>query len=491
MMRFLLDTNILIPLEDSSHVLKTGLANFVRLANENGHQLVHHPASETDFRRDTDPKRLKQNLDRIKQYPRLDRAPASPWNTPEKNPNDAADNEILYALKCSAVHALVTEDQGIHEKAKKYGLVDQVYTIQTAEDLLRRLHSKVAVELPNIEEVPLYSLTPLLETDFFTSLRAGYPTFDNWFHAKAKDGNRAWVSWEDSGRIGALCIYAQQDDEVITAEGMRLPGAALKLCTFKVGESVRGRKIGELFLKAAFRYATANKIQNIFIHGDIEQHHFLFEMLQDFGFSRVGSHAGSNGRDAVYIKQHPVLPPSESIDAFIYLKKYFPHFRSDASVGKYIVPILPRFHNILFPDYNQKNQQLDLFTQDNSAGNAIKLAYLCNSPTKTMSPGDIVLFYRSKDEQAVTSLGVVETYDTLQDADAIASKVRRRTVYKMEEIKLMACKETRVMLFRLIQHFEHQAPLDWLTSNCVLKKSPQSITKISNESLNLIMKYGQ
>ena len=32
-----------------------------------------------------------------------------------------------------------------------------------------------------------------------------------------------------------------------------LDGDALKLCTFKVGEKVRGRKIGELFLKAAFR----------------------------------------------------------------------------------------------------------------------------------------------------------------------------------------------------------------------------------------------
>ena len=490
-MRFLLDTNILIPLEDSSKVLEAGLANFVRLANENGHQLVHHPASETDFLRDSDPNRLKQNLDRIKQYHRLDDAPSCPWNTKETSPNDAADNDILYALKCCAVHALVTEDRGIHEKAKKIGLVENVYTIQTAEDLLRRLHARVVIDLPNIQEVSLYNLTSHLESDFFDSLRMGYPEFNDWFRAKAKEGTKAWVSWEDNGQIGALCIYAVQYDEVVTDDGKILPGAALKLCTFKVGMPVRGRKIGELFLKAAFRYATANKIENIFIHGNVEKHHFLFNILEDFGFERIGNHPKSDGRDAVYVKKHPIDPPVDGSDPFNYLRKYFPHFRSDASIGKYIIPIKPEFHQILFPDYDQHEQQLNLFKTENSAGNAIKLAYLCNAPTKSMCPGDIVLFYRSKDEQSVTSVGIVEAYDTLQDADAIASKVRRRTVYKMEEIRLMAGKATRVMLFRLIQHFQHQAPLDWLRSNRVLKKSPQSITKISNESFNQIMKYGK
>lgn len=44
-MRFLLDTNILIPLEDSNIRLQPGLANFVRLVQEHGHSLVFHPAS--------------------------------------------------------------------------------------------------------------------------------------------------------------------------------------------------------------------------------------------------------------------------------------------------------------------------------------------------------------------------------------------------------------------------------------------------------------
>jgi len=112
----------------------------------------------------------------------------------------------------------------------------------------------------------------------------------------------------------------------------------------------------------------------------------------------VGSHPKSNGRDAVYLKRHPVLPPDEQVDPFIYLKSYFPHFRSDSSISKYVVPIRPEYHRILFVDYfSPFDKQLQLFAPSNFAGNAIKLAYLCHAQTKEMLPGDLVLFYRSQD----------------------------------------------------------------------------------------------
>lgn len=204
-MRFLLDTNILIPLEDSGHVLEKSLANFVRLAHANNHQLVYHPASEDDFFRDSNTDRRKQNLDRIKQYTRLEHRPPCPWNSPDTGSNDAADNEILYALHCDAVHALVTEDRGVHDKAKARGLVDRIYTIQTAEDLLRRLHDTTQVQLPNIEDMPLYSLTPYLETEFFRSLREDYFTFDSWFREKAREAGMPGLH---GNHRGFLVLYA-------------------------------------------------------------------------------------------------------------------------------------------------------------------------------------------------------------------------------------------------------------------------------------------
>ena len=51
-LRFVLDTNILIPLQNSMLVLAPTLANFVRLAGVGGHQLLYHPASKADIERD-------------------------------------------------------------------------------------------------------------------------------------------------------------------------------------------------------------------------------------------------------------------------------------------------------------------------------------------------------------------------------------------------------------------------------------------------------
>ena len=133
-LRFLLDTNILIPLQDSMLVLEPSLANFVRLAGVGGHQLLYPPASIADIERDKDVHRRARTLARLPQYTRLNDAPPSPKNAAQTTANDACDNDILHALECSAVHALVTEDKEIHTKARQVGLGDRVYNIQTAED---------------------------------------------------------------------------------------------------------------------------------------------------------------------------------------------------------------------------------------------------------------------------------------------------------------------------------------------------------------------
>lgn len=486
-MRFLLDTNILIPLEDSKIQLEPSLTNFVRLANAHGHTLMYHPASEEDINQDVNIERRNQTLQRLGQYTCLDARPLCPWNTPQLTRNDAADNEILYALSLNAAHALVTEDQGIHSKAKARGLVSRVYTIQTAEDQLRRLHERTPVQLPNIDDVPLFTLTPLLNSTFFDSLRAGYPPFNDWFQEKAQEGRRAWVNWEQENVLGGICIYAQQDNERIT-EDITLPSSALKLATFKVGETNRGKKVGELFLKAAFRYASRNRLEYIFIHGDIDQHKFLFEMLEDFGFIHVGNHPGTDGRDAVYLKNHPIIQPQDSFPPFDYMCRFYPHFRSDTEIKKFIVPIQPDYHRILFLDYESPaDRQLILFKLPNTAGNAIKMAYLCHAQTKKIDPGDIVLFYRSHDEHALTSIGIVESYETLEDIGDIIAKVKRRTVYSMTDIAQLAKKPTKVMLFRLIRHFTHPLSHTWLEQHHVLNGAPQSITSITHEKFETII----
>jgi GNAT superfamily N-acetyltransferase len=481
-LRFLLDTNVLIPLQDSYQLLEANLANFVRLANLGGHQLLYHPATVADFRRDHDIERRERNLQRLNLYSQLDNPASCPWNTPETLPNDACDNEILYALACDAIHALVTEDRGILAKARNAGLQDRVYTIQMAEDWLRRLHEPKQVVLPNIEDVPLHNLTPQLSTGFFDSLRESYSGFDDWFRRSAREDSRAWIYRDEHGQLAALCVHKVQTGEKINDAQERLNGNALKLCTFKVGEQVRGRKIGELFLKAAFRYATERACEHLFIHANAERHDYLLRLLDDFGFSQRGHYKG----DLVLVKVHPhMAPEGKSIEPLEYARRYFPHYRRDAAVQKFVIPIQPQYHNLLLPDYSPLQGQL--FASHNNVGNAIKLAYLCHAPTNAIKPGDVLLFYRTLDEKAVTSIGVVDRFDVLNDPAKIASLVSRRTVYSQSEIEKMAANPTKVILFRLMEHLPRQVSYIQLQKDCGIKGPIQSIRRVQDDQFAKIL----
>ena len=481
-LRLLLDTNVLIPLQDSMLVLSESLASLHRLAVHGGHEILYHPATLADFERDTDADRRLRNLTQVKRYPALESPAECPWNTPSVGPNDACDNEILYALHCDAVHALVTEDRRLHAKARMRGLAGRTFSIQTAEDWLSRLHKPLQVFLPNIEDVPLHSLTPELSGSFFDTLREGYTGFDTWFRDKARENRRAWVYRDEHRCLGAICVYHVQVDEKITDEGLRLEGKALKLCTFKVGESVRGRKIGELFLKASFRYATQSECAHIFIHADADRHAYLIDLLADFGFSEKGRF----GRDVMLVKVHPHSPPpAAEMPPLEYNRRYYPHYLNGPDIRKFLIPIKPQYHRMLFPDYS--GVQSLLFAPEGSVGNAIKLAYLCKAQTLQIRPGDVVLFYRTGDEQFVTSIGVVERFEVLADAARIAGLVRRRTVYSIEQIETMAAEPTKVILFRLIGHFPSSVSYQQLLTDGVVTGPIQSIKKITDVAFSRVL----
>jgi GNAT superfamily N-acetyltransferase len=489
-MRFIIDTNIFIQLEDSVLSLGQHFSSFSKLAQSYGHELVCHPASISDIKRDKNITRRDRMLERLKKYPLLEVEYLTTISFDAVKPNDVCDDQILYSLQCEAAHYLVTQDQGIHKKALKTSQSDRVLTIQQAVDLLSRLHLLEGVQLPSIHDVEMFNLVPILDGDFFDSLREGYKGFDDWFRSKAKDGRRTWLyrGREQFGCVSALCIYAIQVDEIITDEGFILPGRSLKLCTFKVAEEVRGRKVGELLLKAAFRYASDNKLENIFVHTNSEGQEFLVKFLQEFGFELAGRYSET---EDVYVKKHPVIaPPKGSESETSYLIKYFPHYLSGSQVRKHLVPIQPHYHELLFPDYEYADQQVSLFSPaecDVFVGNSIKQAYLCHSNTNKVSPGDVLLFYRSQDLQAVTSVGVVEYCSRLSTVDEIIRLVKRRTVYSYSEIAALSEEPTKVILFRLVEHLPSRVSLDWLLRESCVNTAPISIMEVTDDAYRKIV----
>jgi hypothetical protein len=461
----------------------------VRIARELHYDICYHPAQIEDLMRDKNEQRKAAQLSRIKQYPPLQNPPnlsasdlwALGWK--QSNEHDRVDNLLLFSVKRSAVSFLVSEDRGIHKNAVKAGLSDRVFFI---EDFLAYLRNAQRTEgsvstgtYLSVEKKFLYEID--VEDVFFDSLRQGYPGFNSWYHRKSEEGRQAWTIL--SGRvISALCIYKEERDEKVTTAGEILHGKSLKLCTLKVADL--GKKYGERLLYVAFNYATDNRFDYVYIQVQEEKHGYLISLLTDFGFTKFGDY----NNDSTYVKDMRIGVWKGSVDRNDYVKYaivHYPHI-IDKGVKKYIVPIRPNYHDLLFPD---RNQYQDLFQGGlSSESNAIKKAYLCKSPIKDLRPGDLLFFYRSKDSQSICSVGIAEKIKRFTNADDLISFVSKRTVYTHEEMRKFISKgEVLAILFRLIRYLKQPVERKSLL-NYGVKGQIQTIREMSENTYRQLFK---
>lgn len=484
-MRILIDTNILIPLEDIDVDFDAKLAELTRLASGK-HEILVHSASVEDISRDKNPARREAMLKRLEKYNQLSHPPVLSdtveielFGKPAKA-NHNVDNRILYSVYKDCAHWLVTRDVGIHRKAKALGVEERVLLLDHVIRALQKIESEAVNLYPRVEDVPCHTVN--LNGSFFNSLRSGYAGFDLWFKEKCcQTGRRAWV-YKDLDDVGAICVYKLEDDPLVTNDDKGLRGKALKLCTFKVEK--RGYKIGELLLKQAFTYAKDNGVTNIYVTVDPSEHDLLHDLFIDFGFAKFGTDV--KGRDDVYVKACPRTPPVNDDDPLDYAIKNYPMFKVSGN-SAFLVPIQPNYHQILFPELKP---QKELFgDQPNSAGNAIKQAYLCKSPNKSIKPGDILFFYRTQDDKCVTTYGVVDQFMIEECPEEIYKWVSKRTVYTYADIENMASKgkQVKVILFRLLGHLDQVVTFEKLKKENVVTGPIQSIISISKGSVKKML----
>jgi len=481
-MNILIDTNILIPLEDTGRTLDPTLAEMCRLSEQNGHVLFIHPAQEEDIRRDQNENRRDIVLSRLIQYQAIPSPPSLSdrslleYGWRQTCDNDRIDNLLLHALCRGAVHFLVTDDKEIHKKARAAQVQEQVHHL---DQFLAFLRSQLSSEHPppfGIEERYLHEFD--VRQPFFDSLREGYDGFNDWYLRSAGNRRKAWCI-SNGETLQAICIYKEEERPVIVDGGVPLDGLVLKLCTFKVGESIRGRKLGERLLFSAFKYAVGHKIPYVYLHTFGSEQELLVSLCQDYGFELAGKYCD---RDDVYLKKmsEPDSVPT-GITPLTYAVTYYPHYLDKVEVGKFIIPIQPQYHNDLFADTSDLASSL--FSQDaslyNPQSNTIKKAYICHANTAQIKTGDLLFFYRTHDRKSVECMGVVEQTYRGQDIERVLPLVSKRTVYSRAEIGEWLQKETLVILFRFIRDF---SPVGQGTLfGAGISGAIQSIRKISHE----------
>jgi hypothetical protein len=495
--KLLIDTHIVIGLEDPKPV-EARLAEVSRLSNEHGVGLFVEGANYDDIARDRDEERRKVTLSKLEKFQKLARLPnQSDADLVARfgainNDNDRSDARLIAALDARAVDYLVSEDANLHKRASRVGLGERVLTIDDALQWLKLTFVAKSVELPNVIERKAYELN---ERDpIFASLREDYLPFDEWFDRCKQAHRECWVLEIDSEIAGLVIRKTEKHSEAQTQHrGPKI----LKICTFKVRDEYLGEKFGELLLKQALWFAQHNNYDLVYLTV-YPKHTLLIRLLTYYGFvETMRSPIGE------LVMEKPILCgplPALSGNALDFTRTNYPRFHDGSAVRKFCVPIQSAYHRKLFPEI-AFGRELPLFPSadfgpilthqaDRTPGNTIRKVYLCRARTTMIRPGDILLFYMSKDEnlaasQSITTLAIAEQVTDISDADDLIKHSAKRSVYSADEMRQMnpeAGSPVKVIDFVLVGHTQPVVGLAKLQSLGVFGSHPyQSITLLSEQ----------
>ncbi|MBX9661015.1 MAG: hypothetical protein K2X00_20855 [Nitrospiraceae bacterium] len=497
--KYLIDTNVFIGLEDNAEVAPNS-ALLQSLATKHGVTIYVHAAAIDDIERDRDPKRRAVSLSKIAKFPIIEKViglkVAELESTYGKlaKPNDIVDATLLHALQIGVVDFLVTEDQALHARATRASasLGARLLYVADAVSLLRTTYEGIEVFLPAIREVDAHTIA--LEDPIFTSLRADYPGFDDWWRQKCVRAMRkCWIVL-DGTEIAGLVV---RKDELPAATDATLPGEKiLKISTFKVRAENRGVKLGELLLKQILWFAQSNRYDVVYITA-FEKQATLLALLEYYGFHHTSTN--TNG-EKIYEKiiSRSRLDPGSGQSLFDIARMNYPRFATGDKVPAYAIPIVSEFHEVLFPELAQRSQ-LTLFNDVGfrTPGNTIRKVYLCRSPAHLTKPGALVFFYKGKSalapSQAITTVGVFEGMALAYSTEDLRRLAGGRSVYSDVNLVAMSASQQRpvkVINFLLAGHIDPPIHLNLLKREGVFKgHPPQSITRLGPEKVKAVLAH--
>jgi hypothetical protein len=382
---------------------------------------------------------------------------------------------------------IITENRDIHTISNKLNIIDKILLVDEALQVFRGYLKRDALTAPPALKNELVGNLNY-NGPIFDSLKEEYPQFENWF--KKISERNSWVHYRADGRIGALLIYKLEDESIDDSEPPLSKKKRLKIATLKVTHS--GYKIGELFLKLAVDVSVKNGINEIYLTHFTKPQDRLVELITDYGFIKVA--VKDNGEE-IFIKRLTAkgCEKQEELSPIEISKTFYPSFYDGNMVKKFIVPILPIYHSRLFTDYRHRQTTLSEHSGDFIIeGNTIKKAYLSHSNIKKIGPGDLILFYRSDDLQAITSIGVLESAHTgISDAESVLRLAGKRTVFSRQEIEMLVQEgPVSVFLFRHHLHLAKPLGIKELIERGLLKAAPQSTMECAPEKYIKIKEIG-
>jgi hypothetical protein len=487
-MRVLLDTNIIVHREAST-VVHQQIGTLFRWLDRLHYSKCVHPLSIEEVRRHRDPNVVATFEIKLSSYAVLQtEAPQSPQITAlralDRTENSRNDTSLLSEVFAGRVDILITEDRGIHSKARVLGIATRVFTI---DDFLE----KVTAEHPDLIDYRVLAVRKELfgnvnlDDPFFDSFRRDYVDFNRWFNRKADE--TVYVSKTESGEVIAF-LYVKLEEPLepySDIEPRFWPCRRLKIGTFKV--AMNGYKLGERFLKIIFDNAIVQNVEEIYVtifNRDAEQER-LIGLLTDWGFRRHGIKRSSSGEELVLVRDfRPRVDVHTPATTFPYMSR---------RQRKFIVAIYPSYHTELLTDSILRTEAPEDFEDNRANRNALRKVYISRSIRSDMASGDIIVFYRTASGGAAyytsvaTTLGVVESVikDIRSEADFIAL-CRKRSVFSDDKLRehwnYRPQNRPFVVNFLFTHSFPRRPNLKALKENNIIQEAPRGFDEISDEA---------
>ncbi len=487
---YLIDTNVVIDLE-GNHTVKPVFAEFQKLASKHGVGVFVHEATKDDIVRDKNLERRKISLSKFEKFQTLSKVKELTPKELQKSfgflqkDNDVVDATLLHALRIGVVDFLVTQDQGLHRRAKNHApeLARRVLFVAEATALLKTTYEAKDTAVKYVEEVPAHSIR--LDDTIFDSLRQRYQGFDDWWQNKCvRKHRKCWVVYED-GLAGLIARKKEFPDDT----DARTPATKiLKICTFKVRIESQGMKLGELLLKQAFWYAQINDYDLAYVTTYKDQV-ALINLLEYYGFNYTYT---KNNGELVYEKtfsRDPLILADDNPDYFKAARENYPRFSVQEPIEAFGIPIRELYHDVLFPDLKK---QLSFFGNTAQPGNTIRKVYLCKSPSNLPTPGSLLLFYKIKSNsppsQAITAIGILENIESATSTKELMRLSSGRSVYSKNQLQddwnATPQNPVKVINFLLVEYIKPAISLQFLRENNIFSGShPQSISRIPRQQL--------
>lgn len=430
-MRVLLDTNIIVHRE-ASKVYNKDIGLLFNWLDKLHYEKCVHPVTIEEIKTYKDSDVVDTMKIKLENYNVLktvsqDLPQIAYLRTHDKHSNDSNDTTILNELLNNRVNFLITEDKGLHRKAKYLGIEERVYKIDSFIE-------KLVFENPGLTEYKVLSVKKEyfgnidLKDSFFDSFKEDYEEFESWFNSKSdKESYVCLIGGEVKAFLFLKVETESENYNDITP--MFAPKKRLKIGTFKVTST--GLKLGERFLKVIFDNALINHVDEIYvtIFDKREEQQRLVDLLEEWGFLFWGTKTTKNGIENVYVRDFSKTIKENPRDCYPYIKR-------DSRV--FLNPIWPDYHTELFPDSYLNNESPMDYIENQPHRNAIKKIYISRSFNKNLVSGDIILFYRTGGyhQSVISTIGVVENVITdIQSEEEFIRLCRKRSIFSDDELK--------------------------------------------------------